>query len=263
MQCISEMQVCDGHTDCVDGSDEVGCTEELKCQKGAMACRDGSKCFLREQVCDGKMDCLDGSDEKECQTSTLKDFGVTPLKTSKGKLITAIDSHILPTVPANLPKGLTRYHQPVDLVSTSTSFHQENGVPLAETPDINTESSPCNEEMCNMHGDCVTVSGELRCNCRVGYSGTFCENETETKSKAVPLTLGILSFIIVVVIAIGVFVFIRRRKALERTSSTASSRTLMQKAEKYKQEPVGMVTCQSFQNEVYEMEQELVESDKS
>jgi hypothetical protein len=49
---------CDAQVDCIDGSDEEGCTEFI--------CDDG-EIIVPNTYCDGKPDCIDGSDEPtEC-----------------------------------------------------------------------------------------------------------------------------------------------------------------------------------------------------
>ena len=59
-QCIPGDKVCDMVTDCVDGSDEAGCS---------FCCRDGSECVSLELHCDGVAHCQDSSDELDCSTS--------------------------------------------------------------------------------------------------------------------------------------------------------------------------------------------------
>lgn len=67
--------VCNGHPDCHDGSDEMGCppatknAAPLRCRLGSKLCKDGRDCVLYSHVCDGETDCKDGSDEDGCEHS--------------------------------------------------------------------------------------------------------------------------------------------------------------------------------------------------
>lgn len=74
MKCIEQYQVCDGQSDCTDGSDEMDCpaaavsanSASLVCRLGSKLCKDGSDCIMYSHLCDGEVDCKDGSDEEGC-----------------------------------------------------------------------------------------------------------------------------------------------------------------------------------------------------
>ena len=75
--CISEAGLCDGHSDCPGGDDEVACPQpckgstdcsmctqpECQCSQGMYQCEEGG-CLPPVKVCDGITDC--GSDEQNC-----------------------------------------------------------------------------------------------------------------------------------------------------------------------------------------------------
>ena len=68
-QFISAKQVCDGETDCSDGSDEFAVCGVLPFQ-----CLDEYRNISSNYVCDGRRDCLDNSDEcnADCESSCFK-----------------------------------------------------------------------------------------------------------------------------------------------------------------------------------------------
>ena len=59
--------MCDGTSDCTDGSDESDC----------FTCDTGSTVIRNTQVCDSAPDCSDGSDEGSC--FTCDNFDIIPM----------------------------------------------------------------------------------------------------------------------------------------------------------------------------------------
>ncbi|KAK3547531.1 hypothetical protein QTP86_021514, partial [Hemibagrus guttatus] len=64
-QCVSRDYVCDGDTDCSDGSDEKKCGTPSPCEPNEFMCWNG-RCALKLWRCDGDNDCHDNSDEIDC-----------------------------------------------------------------------------------------------------------------------------------------------------------------------------------------------------
>ena len=66
--CLPVVKECDGHRDCVDGSDEDNCTPPRPlCRPDELECGDVTvSCIFRGTVCDGVDNCVDGFDENFC-----------------------------------------------------------------------------------------------------------------------------------------------------------------------------------------------------
>ncbi|KAM3936795.1 low-density lipoprotein receptor-related protein 2-like [Leptodactylus fuscus] len=217
------------------------CHEEPKCLKGYMLCKDGLKCVPKINICDKQMDCLDGSDEKGCAEkvpsptkSKMRTKGMVHQKVLEGTLETLTK----PPVPE------------------SSSLFEEFEDNSLENEDIgrNMESRPCNSETCNMRGECIVDGGVIKCRCFSDYSGDFCEKWV--KPLAVPLTVGTVAVLLLFALLAGIFVVVTRRKALRRTSSSASSRTLTRKTAK-DMEPleVGNIeSSETFLNDAFDAE---------
>ncbi|XP_066300846.1 suppressor of tumorigenicity 14 protein homolog [Branchiostoma lanceolatum] len=65
-ECLPLTHRCDGHDDCGDMSDEVGCI----CPPGDFQCLN-NECINATLLCDGTEDCTRGEDEVNCETTTV------------------------------------------------------------------------------------------------------------------------------------------------------------------------------------------------
>ena len=70
LECIQEIEQCDGIRNCKKGEDEINCPKE--CPKGQFTCTQFNnrllplECIKTVKKCDGYRDCKNGSDEKDC-----------------------------------------------------------------------------------------------------------------------------------------------------------------------------------------------------
>ncbi|XP_058806257.1 vitellogenin receptor-like [Phymastichus coffea] len=68
-KCISNVQKCNGVSDCPDGDDEENCpTLDASCKADEFACHNG-QCIKKIERCDSVFQCADHSDEENCRNS--------------------------------------------------------------------------------------------------------------------------------------------------------------------------------------------------
>ncbi|XP_069832773.1 very low-density lipoprotein receptor-like isoform X2 [Dendropsophus ebraccatus] len=237
------------------------CLEESKCLKGYFLCKDGLKCVSSSKKCDRQMDCLDGSDESGCvygsDENSLKPV-TSPAKSKmspKGMVHPRLQK---PTV------GVWSKTKPPTLESNTfpDEFEElEDNSLTNEDFERKMESRPCDSNTCNMRGECIVDAGVVKCRCFPDYTGDTCEEGV--KPLAVPLTVGTVAVLLVCALVAGIFVLVTKRKALKRTSSSASSRTLTRQAAK-DMEPLDVQNKESsetFLNDAFESEATTTEQD--
>lgn len=79
--CINKNLFCDGHNDCEDGFDELGCdaaernsASNVTCSDDEFQCSSASICIPKQMVCDENSDCPKGEDERNCPTCSKDKF---------------------------------------------------------------------------------------------------------------------------------------------------------------------------------------------
>ncbi|KAI5614294.1 low-density lipoprotein receptor-related protein 1B [Silurus asotus] len=111
---------------------------------------------------------------------------------------------------------------------------QENGVLVHAMG-----GQSCNSDLCNGRGSCEMQKGKPVCECALGYSGQFCQDEA---SSSVPIILTVIFIISLVILAAAVM---RWRRWKSRRGRSLDKETLMKDMEEQE------ACSENFSNELY------------
>ncbi|KPU74137.1 uncharacterized protein Dana_GF21948, isoform F [Drosophila ananassae] len=110
--CVPEHSVCDGITQCRDGTDELNCGGSHECLPSQFRCNSG-QCVSSTARCNGRTDCMDSSDEYNC--------GYHPVPTSSPTIITTLTTTTVGTTITTPPAP------PLRIICPPTAFRCDNG----------------------------------------------------------------------------------------------------------------------------------------
>jgi len=160
--CVPKDLLCDGRSDCDDGSDE----EECGCGGSRFRCKSG-KCVAASQRCDGINHCGDFSDEIVGCLVIMPEIRRLPTSTSAITETTATTTTAQVTTAQKTTTKKKPHQPPVLKITYCASGYS-----------------------CFNDGKCSTYGGREICICMAGYTGHRCErvkriiNENDPSSKS-------------------------------------------------------------------------------